>query len=239
MPDMKYKCSTVNLTPCQPWRHIGKAEVHFHLTVTWALDGVECSDLHQSHFTHRKHSRYPVRRRLGGPQSQSGDSEEQISCPARIWTPIVQLMVQLLYQTSHPISNFLQQCGCNDVSMGKVSTWFLSADKVNGGKCVLTHHGPPYDICMLHIPVPDAKHFIHDTNQCTLDISKYSSLSLPQVSASCMPSSGSFRQGLGTCKTLTDHKSNSCYITLALQLMYTMWILQTMAKMARSSPRME
>jgi hypothetical protein len=148
-------------------------------------------------------------------------------------------MVQLLYQMSHPISNFLQQCGRNDISMGKVSTWFLSADKVNGGKHVLMHHGPPYDICMLHIPVPDAQYFIHDTNQCTLHIFKYSSISLPQVSASFMPSSGSFTQRFWTYKTLTDHKSNSCYTTLALQLMQTMWILQTMAKMARSSPRME
>lgn len=76
-----------------------------------------------------------------GPQSQSGGAEEQIPCPARIWTPIVQLMVQLLHKMSHPIYNFLQQCGCNDISVGKFSTWFLSADKVNGGKHVLTHHG--------------------------------------------------------------------------------------------------
>jgi len=65
---------------------------------------------------------------------------------------------------SHPISNFLQQCGCNDISLGKVSTWFLWAGKVNGGKRVLMHHRPPHNICMLHIPVTHAEYFIHDTN---------------------------------------------------------------------------
>jgi hypothetical protein len=95
-------------------------------------------------------------------------------------------------------SNFLQQCGCDDISLGKVSTWFLSAGKVNGGKRVLMHHGPPHNICMLHIPVTHAKYFIHDTNHCTLQIIKYNSLSLPQVLASFMPSSGSFRRGFIT-----------------------------------------
>jgi hypothetical protein len=62
----------VKLSLYAPWRHIEGVEVQLHSFVTSALDRDEWSVSHHGRFTPVKRPWYPVKRRLGKPQSWSG-----------------------------------------------------------------------------------------------------------------------------------------------------------------------
>jgi hypothetical protein len=65
-----------------PWSYELGAEVQLHSFLTSALDGDKRSTSCPSHFTSGKERWYPLNRRLGGTQSQSGLLEKRkISCP--------------------------------------------------------------------------------------------------------------------------------------------------------------
>jgi len=59
-------------------------EVKLHTFLASALDGGEWSASHISHFPHGNNPWYPLYRRLGGPQSQSGCSGEKKN-PSPSW----------------------------------------------------------------------------------------------------------------------------------------------------------
>jgi hypothetical protein len=64
---MKVKLSVLSLL-----RLTGGVEVQLRSFLTSALDGGKWSTTHTGRFTHGKGHRYPLNRRLGGPQTQHG-----------------------------------------------------------------------------------------------------------------------------------------------------------------------
>jgi len=54
----------------------GGAEVQFYSFLTWALDVAEWSTSHPGHLTLDTEPQYPLNRRLGGFQSESGQFRE-------------------------------------------------------------------------------------------------------------------------------------------------------------------
>jgi len=66
----------------------GGVEVEFHAFLTSVLEGVEQSNSSPGLFTPGEKARYSLDRRLGGPQSRSGRSDEEKSpCPCRETNP--------------------------------------------------------------------------------------------------------------------------------------------------------
>jgi hypothetical protein len=63
-------------------------DVGIHISLTWALAGIEWSASHPAALTPGKEPPYPLDRRLGGPQSRSERrGEEKIPDPTGIRTP--------------------------------------------------------------------------------------------------------------------------------------------------------
>jgi hypothetical protein len=59
--------------PLQSWRRLGERRCNSYSFLSWALDGGEWSASHPGRALPRgKDHRYPLYRRLGGPQSRSG-----------------------------------------------------------------------------------------------------------------------------------------------------------------------
>jgi hypothetical protein len=64
------------------------AEVQLHAYLTYAPDEVKWSASRPGRFTHRAEPRYPLGKRLGGPQSRfEGCGEEKTLCPCRESNP--------------------------------------------------------------------------------------------------------------------------------------------------------
>jgi len=68
------------VTSIIPWRRIAEMEISLHAFLASALDGDELSASCLGHFIRGKSPRYPLDKRLGGPQSRSwcGGEEKKI-----------------------------------------------------------------------------------------------------------------------------------------------------------------
>jgi hypothetical protein len=136
------------LTKHHAMKAYGEVKVWLHASLTSATDGGEWSASRPCRLHPRKEPRYPLDRRLGGPQSryECGGGEKKIPAPAGNQTPVVQPVAQSLHWLSYlsPVIDITPWCRVYLLQLLVTQTVKIFPAGISLTEFTKVHHQTPF-----------------------------------------------------------------------------------------------